>query len=326
MKYKKGIIWLPSIKDVDIFHFILERDKLLNVKILKSTSKFNSDDDYFSKDALNNCIMLACDKFTTGFDGKNMEFGINFRLSDSGYRIIQKLGRFSRFNEGDDNIAYFFQFCQESEFKSEELIDSIFQNMIGLGTNVDNIDRYVFYSDSSKNTSSGKFSNEDNENNKIIISLSEIKNKIKLKQMGGYSKSNIKKLINSINLSKVNSENLLKQINESNLIDSKKKIEIFLKSNNINFDLNDVTNWIRFSLGERLFEELKKLYYFDKQDIIRSCNKLKITNCNEYKKNYFYDKKLPTIDYIDNGIYNDIYLNFNLTNLFSKQRNSLDFI
>ena len=55
--------------------------------------------------------MVACDKFTTGFDGKNMEFGISLRQSEVAYRIQQKFGRFSRDNKENQDTAYFYQFC-----------------------------------------------------------------------------------------------------------------------------------------------------------------------------------------------------------------------
>ena len=95
MIYKKGILWLPNIEIIKLVHNEL---RIHNVDIYKSYSGYDKDDEIF-KNQENNCLMLACDKFTTGSDIKNMEFGVNFHINQSGHILIQKLVRFTRKNK-----------------------------------------------------------------------------------------------------------------------------------------------------------------------------------------------------------------------------------
>jgi len=124
--YHKGIIWFPS---VHMMKYFWELIKIENHKIYYSTATHNDDDDDFQK-AENNCVMLACDKFTTGFDGKNMEFGCNLCCNEHGHTILQKIGRFMRMKELQ-KYALFFQFCISAKIEKRHLYKSITQNCFG---------------------------------------------------------------------------------------------------------------------------------------------------------------------------------------------------
>jgi len=108
------------------------------------------------------------------------------------------------------------------------------------------------------------------------------------------------------------------------LIDTKDKCINFLKKHNINKE--PITkNWIKYCLGNTLFEEIKKQYYYKKEDILEACTRIGIYDFTDYKKLYVKDKMLPSIDYINNGFYIDMNPKFNLTVLLDSIRYDYDF-
>lgn len=152
MVYKKGIIWFPTIKTQQFF-FKKIKEQLTGMDVYISNSNINNDDERFRTQE-SNCLMIACDKFTTGFDGVNMEFGINCVLNETGERVIQKLGRFTRNNKPRQLYAHFAQFCEYSEDNDmTNLIDSIVRNSEALG-----IKTCDFVKDFHKSSSNNKLS------------------------------------------------------------------------------------------------------------------------------------------------------------------------
>lgn len=132
-RYKKGIIWVPTIDCVNSFELYL-KDKLTNVSVYKSHSDYNKDDDTFCNSEKNS-IMIACDKFATGFDSKNLDVGFNFFTNEGGHKTIQKIGRFLRPKDKydvDDQI-HFYQLCENDEKNNKSvLLGSLIKNIIGI--------------------------------------------------------------------------------------------------------------------------------------------------------------------------------------------------
>ena len=111
------------------------------------------------------------------------------------------------------------------------------------------------------------------------------------------------------------------------LIDTKEKCSKFFLNNGINDNPNEnkKTNWVKYCLGNTLFEEIKSKYYYDKKELTNACEKLNINDFNEYKKLYINDKKLPSPEYINDGFYIDLDEKFNLTNLIQSNFEDDDF-
>lgn len=135
-RYKKGIMWLNEIKNVDVMYDFLN-GKLGNITILKSHSKFTDSliSDKIFDESKNNCLMLACSKFTTGYDTINLDIGFNFVLNESGSTTCQKLGRFLRLKDlyGKDDSIHFYQLCETNENANKgRLLGNIIKNIIGL--------------------------------------------------------------------------------------------------------------------------------------------------------------------------------------------------
>lgn len=129
---------------------------------------------------------------------------------------------------------------------------------------------------------------------------------------------NKKRLLNnqkSIDIS--NNENYLRWLSSINLIDTQKKCLEFLHSEYEN-KMPKTKNWIKFCLGNDIFLELTKKYYYSKTDLCQSCNKLGIINFESYKKKYMKDERLPHPNYINDGFYQDLDEKFNIDILLQK--------
>ena len=107
-------------------------------------------------------------------------------------------------------------------------------------------------------------------------------------------------------------ENHRRWIKKKDLIDTKHKCLTYLKNEGIEDNLPTVANWVKYCTGPKLFEEFKKIYYYDKNILLKSCHKLRIYSHDDYINKYASDPKLPPIDYINNGFYVDIDPKFNL--------------
>jgi len=149
-------------------------------------------------------------------------------------------------------------------------------------------------------------------NKEIIISgIEEIFLKdIRMKILEKICKNNEKKIIKEIGKFIIK-----KNENEQNFIDTKKKLNLFLNEIGYNIEIN-VDNYVKFCVGDKKFDELKKIYYYDKIEIMKSLEKLEIKNVNDYIIKCKLDCKLPKLKWIDNGFYYDLDKNFNLNNYF----------
>jgi len=109
------------------------------------------------------------------------------------------------------------------------------------------------------------------------------------------------------------------------LIDTRNKCLQFLKKNKILEEPKNIKNWIRYTLGEKIFEKIKNNYYYTSDEIINTCKKIKITDFESYKKNFSKNVKLPQPIYINDGFYYDMDPNFNIEFLLSVDRQARDF-
>jgi predicted helicase len=108
-------------------------------------------------------------------------------------------------------------------------------------------------------------------------------------------------------------ENKRRLTNNLELIDTKKKCLEFLKKEKETV-VPTTNNWVKNCLGNDWFDELKKKYYYNKNDLKEALLKLQIIDFEDYKVRYSNDCKLPSPEYIDNGFYFDTD---NKTYLFS---------
>lgn len=113
-------------------------------------------------------------------------------------------------------------------------------------------------------------------------------------------------------------ENKRRYENDEELIDTKEKIIEYLESRGIMEEPENVKNWIRYALGEKLFNIIKEKYYYTKEEIKEACNKLEIKNFSDYKKKKKNDDKLVSFNYINDGYYYDLDTKFNLDVLLKK--------
>jgi predicted helicase len=101
------------------------------------------------------------------------------------------------------------------------------------------------------------------------------------------------------------------------LIDTKNKCYEYLGKENKKI-LGYQDNWVKFCVGDKIFNIIKDKYYETTNDIIEACKQLNIYTCKEYAIKYKKDNRLPSIEYIDNGFYNEYDNKINLQLLLNK--------
>jgi superfamily II DNA or RNA helicase len=218
--YFKGIVWVNSISDVNKVYNLLQ-DKIFlssngkEIKIYKSTSKYDKDDDEFTKSLLN-CVMVACDKFTIGYDATNIEFCVNFRLNEDGGVFIQKLGRVSRKKDNENvthGIMYQYYTEESTEKITNKIIDAIIRNFENIST--------------------------------IIPMLSHIKKENIIEEIESIEEfKNIDMFLKCIEYDELN-KNLVTEITYENLLlNFIQKIKLSNSDVKLIEDSNELTNWI----------------------------------------------------------------------------------
>jgi predicted helicase len=120
-------------------------------------------------------------------------------------------------------------------------------------------------------------------------------------------------------------ENKRRYENKEELIDTRKKCIQYLKSKNINDEPQNIKNWVKYSLGEKLFVEIWKLYYTTIDEFKDACIILNINNSESYKQKYKKNIKLPPYEYINNGYYTELNKTFNIDTLLFKMNDDCDF-
>lgn len=325
-KFKKGIVWFRSIKLVKYFY---QKLKIDGIKIGYSYSKNDQDEVYNDEDekfrnAENNFLMIACKKFTVGYDCHHLEFGINFVQNESGYLVIQKLGRFTRDDKKDKNVdrAYLYQITEWSEEDKESFVNSLCQNMDGLEINgIYDIKKYISVSGYVKKIKMNGVTHYKMKTDfkTIKFNFTELKHRVKFVKCGKSVKNYIVEL-NRERMSKHKNKNLQQLINGNILIDIKEKVlkkiqKYHLKYENKIFEKN--RNWVKWCLGNKLFEEVEKLYYNDKK-FTQTLKKLNLEGTDDYKEQYQNNQKLIPYKYLSQWFYN---VEFNLIDFLENCKN-----
>jgi len=120
-------------------------------------------------------------------------------------------------------------------------------------------------------------------------------------------------------------ENKKRNKNNEELIVTKSKCIKFLKNNGINDEPKNITNWVKYCLGELLFNTIKNNYYYNIDEFLFACEKVNIICSNTYQNKSSKDPKLPPYEFINNGFYNELNPKFNLDILLSKNIQDNDF-
>ena len=92
---------------------------------------------------------------------------------------------------------------------------------------------------------------------------------------------------------------------------------------NIEININ-VNNVVKYAVGNKIFDELKKKYYYNVNELIQSCNKYNIFDIDSYKSNFKKYSRLPHPDYFNNGFYAELK-NFNFDVIISQNLQYFDY-
>jgi superfamily II DNA or RNA helicase len=296
--HKKGIIWFPSIK---IATFFYEKCSFEGIHTYISHSKITNNHEELFKKIKRNGLMFSCDKFSTGFDCKNFEFGINFKLTETGYITVQKVGRFTRKKEHQDT-AFLFQFTDKLD--ALEIIKCLQRNFEGLGISLDEIERYV------------KFKEKTDDRNqpppdirrmqifdiqKFDMTIDVMRNLLDFNS--SKDDNNDAKIRHLVRKHNDNIQgDLLENLHSGKYIIDMKSIEEFLGENRLSKYLDEVKYSIDYCFKKELFERIIDILY-NKTEFIDTCNKNNI-NSNNYSTKINEFQKLPPWTLINDGFYN----------------------
>lgn len=297
--YKKFIFWFPTIEISEYFYNIFNNPNF--TKFVSNSKSKNLDETNFKK-IEKNAIMFACDKFTTGFNGRNLECGINFRTNEEGHKIAQKLGRFTRLKLLQ-NTAYLYQVIDKKN-EEDKFINNIIKCLEGLGVNLNEINRYVRVKDMIGNQKSNQSKIELNLE-KFNLTIDILQNIIDFKFSSENVTNKIKRLIKKYNDNLLNKNNLIDLIHNNNFIYSKSKIIEFIKTNRLLKYVNELNideNIFQFSFSQKLYNNIKQMLYSE-VDFVKLCenNNINSENYKEMTKKY---TKMPNWEMIDLGYYN----------------------
>jgi len=129
--------------------------------------------------------------------------------------------------------------------------------------------------------------------------------KIMIFDKEGTPENTFKKFLNNYNFILFNeNKKLYDTKNECN--------KLLIKDNWKNIKPNP-KNWVKYCLGDKLFNIIKKKYYYSVDDLKKVCKQLKINSFDDYENKRKFAPKLPSSKYINNGFYSDLenYSQFN---------------
>lgn len=135
-KNKRGIIYFD-----DENHMLKWKDKLKidDITICTDIKNNKLDEDKF-KNKDKQCLMLACRKYTEGYDDETLELGVkmNFNESKSIRLIIQMMGRLTRISDKMDPI---FILCVKNDEKAyETFIGKYYELLCMIGEDIKDIE------------------------------------------------------------------------------------------------------------------------------------------------------------------------------------------
>ena len=322
--YKKGIIWFSSKKSLKEFYDNLNNlsqyYNLANITFYKTFSKIekseeNTDNNIeLFKNKKENSILLAVMRATEGFDDPTIDFAFNFYVSNSINPLLdqQKEGRVARLYE-NKTVGY-YGFIINTEIDYQTILIKRLGNWINYINELNNNQRLSNEKSSNEESSNDKLNDIYNYINQFIdidsvkeINLKDIREKIIIYNDNLNCYSELVKIKKHMHL--INKMRLKDNIE---LIDTESKYKIYAEQNglNINLDLKDYSyNWIKFLRDD--YDELTKLYY-----TVEELQKLNINNFDNFILKQQNDIKIPSLELINNGFYNDNTKHFNLSSLY----------
>jgi len=90
-------------------------------------------------------------------------------------------------------------------------------------------------------------------------------------------------------------------------------------------EIPNIKNWPKFALNTKQYAHIKELFYKRESEIYAALIRLNIKSYEEYKSRHYEDKKLPSIELIDSGLYHDDNLNINICAYFHTDNDPIDF-
>jgi predicted helicase len=186
----------------------------------------------------------------------------------------------------------------------------------------------IYIPKSSKSSLIDNYNNNDN-NSKIRANneskeLNSIEAEILQKNIVSYTFDRSGSIIDYTRQILIN-ENEVRYKNKLNLLDSKDKAFEYLKNQGQDISQLEKRNWVKYCLGVKLFDKIKQKYYWDLDELKDSCNSIDIYNWEDYKNNYHKNTKLPLPQYINDGLYDDLNSQFNMTILLTETQDDCDF-
>lgn len=330
---KKGILWFRQRKDLLTFYknmsLELKKDFGENIyctmsyeqgeeNISKLVNDCKLDETHFDNALKNfekcseNAILLSVFRAIEGFDENKIDFGVRMYYSNTIDPVTetQRMGRMNRTCEGK-KIGYFATLELESD------LETMKKNIIK------RLKNWILFARS--NTSKGKLLEKEKEE-KQLKEMIEMYIDADITKIYNIDIANeiIKEYESSDMIrDKIRIENKRRFNVGEKLIDTQKKCLQFI-SKEQQEEMNYVNNWVRFALGELLFNKISKKYYDNLNDFVKACNKINIYDSQTYKINYHKDKKLPSYDYVNSGYYCDLNQKFNLDVILAKNTNDYD--
>ena len=316
---RKGILWFGSINGLTHFYDIVTKNKynydnLTNISFYPTHSKLTDNNIPIFKSKNNNAILLSVRRATEGFDDPSIDFGFDFYIKSLPNALLdsQKEGRASRIFKGKE-ISY-FGFINSVENLDYE------QNLIKrLGNWISYVDEFK------QNKNASSLTCNKNTNMNMNYDIDEYINMMIDDNIKEIEYKNIRDKI-IVYIDNINPSSTITQIHKhmqkinrlnikanTYIIDTETKYKIYAEKRNlpINLDLKDYSyNWVRF---------LRPDYniYVNNFYNINDLKNLLIKNYDDYVIKSLVDKKIPSIELINNGIYNTNNEHFNPETIYN---------
>lgn len=323
-KFKKGILWFSSIKNLDKFHDYIVTNKniyenLINIEFVKSHSQNDINNEEIIRFKINhsNMILLVVDRGTEGFDDKYIDFGFDMYLCKKSdpLKKLQKEGRVARICEGKE-IGYYGSLIVKHDVNQKNNIAKQFADWIKYVLNNTSIDRLNI-----------KFNcvekNEDEINDDIKINLmnqlidefnvvelnyDEIRYEI-IKELNNDDAFNVQRIKKQMRMI-----NKLRFKNKEPLIDTKKLYNEYAVIHDLPTDIiiedNNWTKFLRYDYDEFINN------YYTKEELKQICQVNNIRNYDMYVEYCKQDNKCYNVDYIVSNVYGNL---FNLDDYFVRK-------
>jgi len=312
-EFKKGIIYFGNTKQLLQFKEFYNNTvaKYNNLEKLRLFVSYVNDKSTFDapkkfKEQKLNAILFVIKRCAEGFDDPKLEVGALGYVAKSydPILLIQREGRLSRILKEKKTPRFITLIYNDN---AEDFITTLVQNMAklvkGFGfSNKNNINKEIdeIYK---------RFNNFVEIVGELKISKEDFNRKV-FNIAYGSEEIRIKRYLIDMNFK------LFKNNNE--LICTKNKVVSHLKKKGESSIPNPTNgNWVKYSIGDKLFEIMKSNYYYTKEEIKKACHNLNIYDFDDYIKNWKNDSKLPNEEWINKGgFYYDMDEKFNIQEYF----------